>query len=102
KVLRPSVSPAAAGQLKVLGRVVLAGPFDVVAHEQIQIAVPVIVQPPATAAPLLIVTGDTRRLGDIFELAVTLVVKQAVRTDRRDERSTIPSLSQSPTAAPMP
>ena len=52
EVLRPAVRAAAAGELEVLAFVELARPADVVADEQVEVAVVVVVEPAAAGAPV--------------------------------------------------
>src|SRR5262249_55364381 len=61
------------------------GPANVIADEEIQQAIVVVVDPSATGAPLARGTTYTSTGSDVFELPLAVVVKEVVLAYRRDE-----------------
>ena len=84
--MRPAVGSPAADQLKVLRGVDLPVPDDVVADEEIEIAVAVVVEAAAAAAPVALIAAHPSCLGNVLEAAAAKVAKQPVGADRRDEQ----------------
>ena len=85
KVLRSPVSATAANELKVLRRVVVPIPLDVVTDKKIEVTIVVTVKPTGTGAPAVVFTCHTGGLGDVFELAIAKIVKEPVRANRSNE-----------------
>ena len=80
---RRPVSPADAGELKALHLVDLGRPGDVVADEQIEIAVVVDVEERRAGEPAIGPLGVGRG-GDVVEVPLAVVAEQIAAADRRD------------------
>ena len=85
KRLGPAIASTTANERELLREVTFFRPFDVVADEQIQIAIVVVVEPAGTGAPLRIDTADIGVVSHIDELA-TVVAEQPILADRRKEQ----------------
>jgi hypothetical protein len=85
KAERRPIGPLVAGQRESLGHVDLARPLHIVADEQVQPTVAVVVEPGAAGAPSVFCSGDTRGIGHIDELAL-LVAQQPVFADGGEEQ----------------
>ena len=66
-------------------RVDLLRPLDVVADEQIELAIIIVVDPGGARAPVHSRAAHSGRRGDLGELAVALVVKQVIAPHRGEE-----------------
>ena len=86
EVLRAPVGPAATDEPKVLGAVDVARPGDVIAHEQIEIAVAVGIEPATTRPPIVLIPRHAGVSGDIGESPRAEIAKQSVGPDGTHEQ----------------
>ncbi len=75
------ISPADAGELKPLDFIDLGRPVDVIADEQVEIAVVVDVQERRPRQPAVGTLG-VGRLGDVFEVPLAIVAEEIAAVDR--------------------
>ena len=83
---RRSVRPLLAVEREELTQIGVAVPRDVIANEQVQPAVVVIIEEPARRPPRVVGPGHSRRFGDVRPPVVAVVAIQPVRTDGADEQ----------------
>src|SRR5690606_18602421 len=69
-------------QTEVACEIFLARPLNVIAHEQVESSIVVVIEPSATRAPVVAFARDTRFAGHIDE-PTAVVAEQAVGADRR-------------------
>src|SRR5436190_19803857 len=61
------------------------GPLDVIAHEQVEPSVVVVIEPGAAGAPVLAGAADTGLSRYVLEPPIPFVMEQAVAADRGDK-----------------
>ena len=86
EVLRAPIGPAATDEAEVLSAVDVARPGDVVAHEEIKIAVAVCIEPATTRPPIALVPRHAGVSGDIGESPPAEIAKEAVGPDGTHEQ----------------
>src|ERR1039458_9179440 len=72
------------GAIQRAPQIALGAPLHIVGDEQIHLAVTIIVQPGGAGAEIGILNSG--RLGDVFKLAVALVVEEMVAIERSEDR----------------
>ena len=82
---RRTVGAAQSGEHEALAQIGLAGPTHVVADEEVEFAVIVVIEEPATGAPLIAVSIQPGFRGDVAKLAAAQVLEEPVPTDPRDK-----------------
>ena len=85
EIVRLTVGARAAVDFVAHFRVNFPGPLDVVAHEQIELSVIVVIQPGRTGAPVVGRTAHACLQGRLPEFPVAFVVKKMIAPDRGDE-----------------
>ena len=85
KVVRRAVGARPAIDLVAYLCINILRPFNVIADEQIELPVVVVIHPRSARAPVIGRSTDSSHRGHFLELAVSFIVKQVVAAHRRDE-----------------
>ncbi len=80
-----TVGSADAGQLVIGGVIYFAGPAEVVAHEEVEVAVVVHIEPGGGGAPVVGVAGYSGAGGDVGEPAIAEVLQEVIGAGGGDE-----------------
>jgi hypothetical protein len=80
-----AVGPQRSVERAVKRAIDVGRPADVIADEQVEVGVVVVIQPAAARAPFVFRPGHAGRIGHIFEFAA-IVSEQRVRTDAGNEQ----------------
>src|SRR5262245_61371804 len=82
---RRPISASNLRQLEVGAAVQIGRPADIIADEQIELAIIVIIEPGSACAPTVAGAADSGSLGDVTKLAVPFISEQMVSSNACDE-----------------